>query len=412
MGNLLNTCVFKIKLFFLFLFCCLNLCSQDVIVKKDGSTILSKILEISPEFVKYKKWKNLQGPTYSIYIKDILSINYENGEKEVFGNNEKQEELVDVIQREVVNVKNSERNQTLLDLYNRNYQPTVAIERKKAKEARQCISIYGIKENSLISNDEIEMRIERGKDKDPNGGESICFFIILENKTDRNIYIDLGNSFRINEDGTFQCYYNTEQISATLGGNSGGGIGLGSVAGVLGVDGKIGQLANGVTLGGMTNSAVTKTYSMDRIIIIPPYAKKKLTDNKYLKVKKERFLSDADFEKVEQAENFRDIISLKIPKGIVDIGKSAFFTEDQSPYQRKYIITYSANKSFQSYSTLNATVYLRQVIGVPSWNVNIDNIDKCIEDYNKYTLVSLDDLYLTKDQVEMVNLQLKLGTEK
>lgn len=62
----------------------MNLFAQDVIVKRDGSTIVSKVYEIGDKDVKYKKHTNLNGPTYTIAISEIDVINYENGEKESF----------------------------------------------------------------------------------------------------------------------------------------------------------------------------------------------------------------------------------------------------------------------------------------------------------------------------------------
>lgn len=58
--------------------------AQDVIVKKDGSTIVSKVLEITSTEVKYKKFTNQNGPTYTILKDEVQAINYENGEKDVF----------------------------------------------------------------------------------------------------------------------------------------------------------------------------------------------------------------------------------------------------------------------------------------------------------------------------------------
>lgn len=58
--------------------------AQDVIVKKDGSTIQSKVMEINGTEIKYKKWSNQDGPLYSIGRSEILSINYQNGEVEKF----------------------------------------------------------------------------------------------------------------------------------------------------------------------------------------------------------------------------------------------------------------------------------------------------------------------------------------
>lgn len=58
--------------------------AQDVIILKDGSTVVSKITEITKDQVKFKKFKNLDGPTYTYNLSDITAIHYENGQKEDF----------------------------------------------------------------------------------------------------------------------------------------------------------------------------------------------------------------------------------------------------------------------------------------------------------------------------------------
>ena len=58
--------------------------AQDVIVKKDGSTIQAKVLKVTQSEVEYKKFDNQNGPTYTIATKDLQSINYENGSKDIF----------------------------------------------------------------------------------------------------------------------------------------------------------------------------------------------------------------------------------------------------------------------------------------------------------------------------------------
>lgn len=68
----------------LIVFFAANTFAQDIIVKKDGSTIMSKVLEIGTSEIKYKKFSNKQGPTYTIATTDVMAINYENGEKEDF----------------------------------------------------------------------------------------------------------------------------------------------------------------------------------------------------------------------------------------------------------------------------------------------------------------------------------------
>lgn len=58
--------------------------SQDKIMKLDKTEIKAKILEITPEFVKYKDIDNIDGPTYSILKKHINVIVFANGKIESF----------------------------------------------------------------------------------------------------------------------------------------------------------------------------------------------------------------------------------------------------------------------------------------------------------------------------------------
>ena len=61
-----------------------NMISQDKIFLKSEENIETKILEINVDEVKYKKYSNLEGPTFTILKSDIHMIIYENGENEIF----------------------------------------------------------------------------------------------------------------------------------------------------------------------------------------------------------------------------------------------------------------------------------------------------------------------------------------
>ena len=67
-----------------FILCSATAFAQDVIVKKDGSTIISKVLEVGKDQIKYKKYDNLNGPTYTIEKSELQAINYQNGAKDTF----------------------------------------------------------------------------------------------------------------------------------------------------------------------------------------------------------------------------------------------------------------------------------------------------------------------------------------
>ena len=74
------------KLILLSVLLCASLSAwgQDLITKKDGSDIEAKILEVTPTEIKYKKFSNLEGPIFTLPVKDILIVRYENGENEIF----------------------------------------------------------------------------------------------------------------------------------------------------------------------------------------------------------------------------------------------------------------------------------------------------------------------------------------
>jgi hypothetical protein len=79
----------RIKCFFLSILISLTSIgfSQDVIFLKNGDEIKSKVLEVTTDEVKYKKWENIDGPSYSSLKSDVFMIKYLNGTKDVFTSN-------------------------------------------------------------------------------------------------------------------------------------------------------------------------------------------------------------------------------------------------------------------------------------------------------------------------------------
>ena len=71
----------KQLLVFLFLLCSTSMFAQDVIVKKDGSTIVCRVVELTSSEIVYKKWSDLNGSNYVMNRADASVINYENGKK-------------------------------------------------------------------------------------------------------------------------------------------------------------------------------------------------------------------------------------------------------------------------------------------------------------------------------------------
>lgn len=58
--------------------------AQDIITTRNGEDIQSKVLEVNKKDIKYKKYDNLDGPTYTMQKSEILIVRYANGADEVF----------------------------------------------------------------------------------------------------------------------------------------------------------------------------------------------------------------------------------------------------------------------------------------------------------------------------------------
>ena len=61
-----------------------NVYTQDIIIKRNGEEIKSKVIEVGTTEIKYKKNDNINGPIFSIFKSDVFMIKYENGTKDVF----------------------------------------------------------------------------------------------------------------------------------------------------------------------------------------------------------------------------------------------------------------------------------------------------------------------------------------
>ena len=80
----------KVLLYFALLMGTCSLASaQDIITKKDGTDIRAKVMEVSPNEIKYKNWDNQEGPVFIVNPSDILLIRFENGANYVVDNSEK-----------------------------------------------------------------------------------------------------------------------------------------------------------------------------------------------------------------------------------------------------------------------------------------------------------------------------------
>lgn len=74
---------------FFILFFCVYMDAQDRIMLSNGTEVYAKIIQINDVEVMYKTPDNLDGPTRVVNRYEVLYIRYENGIKEMYGNDSK-----------------------------------------------------------------------------------------------------------------------------------------------------------------------------------------------------------------------------------------------------------------------------------------------------------------------------------
>ncbi len=215
----------------------------------------------------------------------------------------------------------------------------------KNKNAKKGVPIMWIDENSIVSTPDISMRILGAICPSKYGNFVMRYYIEITNKSNSMIYIDKASSFRINDGDIAKSFYDNKVININHSHGAGIGIGLGGIAG---------NMASGISVGGVKSHGSSKTYSNERILIIPPGGKSYMSEHKY------EFLggSSWNWEMISEAESY--MIDVK-PLNLRD-GELREYDEKSSPYKVNYIITFSKDPSFNKYSNLNAGLYAKYIL--------------------------------------------------
>lgn len=364
----------KIKIIIALSLAALNVAAQDIIVMRNGDEVEAKVTKVGTTEVEYHKWSNQDGPVYTVAKSDVFMVKYKNGEKDVFDNvtaksdNSPKSESNSSAPQYVEAVP-AANNQELISIYNKEVD---FAQKCKNKKSDFCYPILGVSKSSLISTDEIELRIVPNKIYESGfyTYRYIRYTLELTNKTNKMLYIDLGNCFRINGDGLTECYLKQESTTISKSSSSGMGLNLGAVAGAVGIGGAVGTIANGVSVGGATQGGVSTTYQQSQILIIAPYGKKNLVDYNEVHVKGNKYQIISDI------EHYKFVLG---KKGFIKENEIQSYNESNSPFFTSHLITYSTTPDFKSYSMLNAKLFVRYIVGSSISNFNFSKMTKSIQ---------------------------------
>jgi hypothetical protein len=85
-----------ISFFYVFMLLAFAATGQDIIELRDGKRIETKVIEVLKKEVVYKKFSNLNGPSYRVETKDIATITYESGAVDNYNKKDSQQNDAEV----------------------------------------------------------------------------------------------------------------------------------------------------------------------------------------------------------------------------------------------------------------------------------------------------------------------------
>ena len=383
--------------------------AQDVLITQEGDVKKVYDVEVGPSTVFYKEADKADAPTLRIKKADVIMIKRKDGTKYDLGNNivqSSQSTAVAPIQQQntvsqpaskaSVNAASQKRNEELIS-YSNTYTPEYV--EKKGGSAGLLYAIIGYGQDSQLVNDDIEIITKTGRLSYPdglktkfdvlmgqNGINKLTFSeklvnwsipamqIHVKNKTNKTIYIDLGNSFFM-RNGVAEAYYIPSSSSSSQTDGSGVGVNLGAVAGA------VGTLASGIGVGSSkSNTTVNTTYSQ-RVIAIPPMSIKSL-DSQLLFKSQTCNGFNIEYYPYSQVPffAFRSSAGPKLQNGEV-----LNYTRESSPFNWGCMISYSFAEDCSTTSSISFNYYMRSIIGFPDsiWNGEDVRLVKYIPDYAK-----------------------------
>ena len=377
--------------------------AQDRVITKEGDVMEVYRVDVGSTFIYYTLEDKEDAPLQKIAKADVLMIRKKDGTKiDVTAaatatapappaqTGQAAQPGIVTLKREELTAEGKAANDALIEKLNCHVELVLKESKQEdagKKKANRGFAILGVKQNSVIANEDIEVGVTLGEmyqekkvdvfyplkvyEKfyvDCSYEPHICFSV--KNKQNKTLYLDLGNTFYVSQ-GQPVCYYIPTATTTSSGSSGGGSLNLGAVAGALGVGGAVGTLASGISVGGGSSKSTSTTTYSQRVIGIPPYATVQLSPKPLYP------------DKSYPVFNF----SSDCEGGTMMVGDNYTYAEETSPLQMSLILAYSETENCERTKSAPINLYIRQLLGYHERGLSI-NINERVNNGNVVILPS------------------------
>lgn len=361
-------------MFVLFLF--LPLYAQDKIVTKEGDVIQAYHVDVGENLIYYRLDNVGASALQSMRKADVLLLMRHDGSILNFYQNKKKDkalpedtvavgkpsEKVKILETEDLSAESRAANTALIEAMNGAV--TAAVDEKEAAQAASAVWCrLGVKKNSVMCNDDVELSVLAGKllpvpegqkygGFEPGNGEirDVALTISVRNKSNRTLYMDLGNSFFIRM-GEFISYY-ASKSSATLYSAPVESASLPAVAGVQ-------------------HAGEVRTVQADgtaRVIALAPNTTVRLQARSLFHREAGDIIAGLKYVAEGSGKDASCQLSFSFPSDAVEgglkVGEHLAYASSASPMNFSFAVSYADTKDCAQEKTMLAHFYLKDLIGV------------------------------------------------
>lgn len=339
----------KKLLFFLFLALGMNAWAQDVIITKEGDALKVFNVEVGTETVFYQESEDANSPTRRMAKADILMIKFQDGRRMMIGEEGNASQPVATPQPAATpDAADPQANAQVVQHYQT---PVQFLGNETPSKANLVMVLFSPLEGAVFADKNMEVEVEANAgwtDKKGKRYEGVSGYwnatLRLKNKSNKTIYLDLGNSFIIR--GTESVpYYVPTVTSNTAGATVGGAV----------------NIIRGLSIGGGSSNYSTTTVMAQRIIGIPPGSTKELSEVSLMAL----IRNENPFPKAPLTCNrFKGMAYMLFPEPVRS-GQVIDCNPNDDTMQFGFVIGYAEDEAQTNPQSLHATFGLSRIIGLP-----------------------------------------------
>ena len=320
--------------------------AQDVIVLRSGESLKAYGVNVGKEFVTYKTEPDAKSRK-RIGKAKVFSVKKEFGEMVLITDTLSSlpsSKAGGEIARAV-----GDGNSGMVAEYNRVHGGCVG-KRPGNRATGRAIAIMGVAAGSVLSNEDVDVEIIPHAKK---GMRAMQYRILVSNKSDDVIYIDLENTFRIFGDGTSRAYYSSQKVSRTAK----------SERKVTSARRYYTPEPHGSSKRRRASSDYKVAESRTATVTLSgqPSAKRLAIPAKSKAALPAQLCLSGD-----DVESLYDYFGMELSREAYPLKawESLQIDEAASPVKERFVIKYSFDDRFRRYSTVEFTLYLRELIGL------------------------------------------------